>query len=93
MNHDSVNEDALASGPTVPCFQLFNVDDTEALNNVMLALRERLERREVVDEETVYYALSFYLTGPINDFIEREFLSKRSLIFSPVKYFSESVTL
>ena len=55
MNQSEVNEDALASGPTVPCFELFSVDDGEALNSLILALRQRLERREVVDEEMVIY--------------------------------------
>jgi len=51
MNRDSVNEDAFATGPTLECFQLFNVEDAEMLSNVMLALRDRIERREVGEEE------------------------------------------
>lgn len=46
-----VNEDAFATGPTLQCFQLFNVEDAEMLSNVMLALRDRIERREVGEEE------------------------------------------
>ena len=53
MNRDSVNEDAFATGPTLECFQLFNVEDAEMLSNVMLALRDRIERREVGEEEMV----------------------------------------
>ena len=57
MNRDSVNEDAFATGPTLECFQLFNVEDAEMLSNVMLALRDRIERREVGEEEMVSWPL------------------------------------
>ena len=47
-----VNEDALVTGPVLPCFELFNVGDDEMLVSVIAALRERIERREVIEEET-----------------------------------------
>jgi hypothetical protein len=34
-----VNEDALNTGPTLPCLEMFNIDDEEMLSNVIIALR------------------------------------------------------
>ena len=48
----TVNDDALSTGPALPCFELFNVDDAEMLASVINCLREKVERRDVMEEET-----------------------------------------
>ncbi|CBY32587.1 unnamed protein product [Oikopleura dioica] len=47
-----VNEDALAHGPPLPCIELFNVDDNEMIPQMIEIIRQRVERREVISEET-----------------------------------------
>ena len=53
------NEEALSLGPTVPCFELFDVNDNSILPNMINILRNKVERREVIDEECQRMANTF----------------------------------
>lgn len=64
-----VNEDALAHGAPLPCIELFNVDDTEMIPNLIEIISQRIERREIISEETD--RLTYTFRKKLNHF-ERE---------------------
>ncbi|CAG5090232.1 Oidioi.mRNA.OKI2018_I69.PAR.g12516.t2.cds [Oikopleura dioica] len=47
-----VNEEALAHGPPLPCVELFSCDDAEMIPQLIDIIRQRVERREIIGEET-----------------------------------------
>jgi len=47
----NVNEDALSLSPSIPSFELFDINDQQILPNMINILRLKTERREIIDEE------------------------------------------